>query len=279
MNIVWWNQEWVDPEKALFPISNRGLKYGDGIFESFRVINKHWIFQALHVDRLHRGAEALLLSLPTELIPEIQMALNALDQIMPQAFCSLRVFRSGAGKYTPESNQANWFLEASGLSQPLMKIPDQGIEVDLCQSVKLSPHVFSNYKTSNALPFVIASMEKQERGFDDLIIPGPANNLVEATSSNIVVIKGKNLTTPPLSQGCLDGIMRRVLLQAAITDFACFETPIFQADLENADEIWLVNSSTGIRWVKKFKKHTFVGVQARTWQSKLNEKILTQLEQ
>lgn len=280
MELAWSNGRWIKTDEYLIPISNRSFRYGDGLFESFKIVDRKWIFEDEHWRRLKKGAERLQLTFAGNLRADIKSAILALPENLKNAFGRLTVFRSGKGKYTPETNVIDWVLEAYSSMDIFYPNPPNDITIDISEKVILHPHFLSNFKTTSALPYVLASLEKKERRLDDLLLLGPGRNIVEATSSNVFVVKKNRMITPPLSQGCLAGVIRSKLISLVnkSQDYEVFEIPITLAELEDADEIWLTNSGNGIRWVKQFRNLTFGNHLANLFQRKLNESVRSELQ-
>ena len=126
-------------------------------------------------------------------------------------------------------------------------------------------------KSANAQLFVLAALHAQKSNLDDALIINANNELCEAVSSNVFIIKDDKIYTPPLSSGCLPGIMRMVLInilkQKGIT---VSEKPISPSDLILSDEIFLTNSIDGIKWVGGHKSKRFYKKYSEILMKELN---------
>lgn len=262
--------QWKKAEEVKLPISNRSFRYGDGLFETFRWRGNKWTFASLHWDRLSRGAKQLKLQLPSDLNAQIQSALLQLST--PQA-CRLNLWRAGAGKYSPSTNNIDWLLEATPLSTSTFNFSDTGLVIDIADT-EISPNLFSAFKTNNALEYVLAGIEKTEKGLDDLIIKNCFGELAEACHSNIFLVFKDRIGTPPLRSGCLNGTIRRVLLEQKDSALPIVEKTLYPQDLENAKEIWLTSSLSGIRWVKRCGNLKFEHQLAEEYLVKLNQSAI-----
>ena len=88
------------------------------------------------------------------------------------------------------------------------------------------------------------------------------------------MLKNKKLITPSLSESCVAGTMRKVIIEIARTkNFEISEETIPITNLELADEVWLTNAIQGIQWVGSFKNHTFENIVAKDFVQFLNEKL------
>jgi len=277
MEKVCQNGIWISREEARFPISNRAFRYGDSLFESFLIQNNSWIFLKDHFQRIQAGAQKLGFILPSNYIAQLKVALSQNPAHTKNGFGRLMLFRNGKGKYTPTENTISWILEFRPSNNQGYELQQKGLTIDLSEQVVLNPGGISNFKTGNSLSYVIASKERKTRDLDDLLLLGPARNIVESTNANIFIRKENRIYTPPLFQGCLAGILRKKFIEI-ISNEAMYELrlePISIRDLKNADEVWLTNASSGIRWVQRFRNSNFANHQYSFWLQKLNNLINT----
>jgi len=275
MEKVCLNGKWIPQNEAVFPISNRAFKYGDSIFESFLIQNKSWVFFADHFQRLTIGSNLLSLQIPANFQEKLKAALNNLPSNFIHGNGRLMLFRNGDGKYTPNDNSCSWLLTCKQNNLEGYPSQEKGIQIDLSDKVVLTPTFLNNHKTGNALPYIIASIEKEEKGVNDLLLLGPARNIVESTNANLFIRQKSQIYTPPLSQGCLAGILRKKFIELIQADskFELREEPIALNDFTQADEVWLTNTSDGIRWVQRYRSCNFANDQYHYWLNKLNQLI------
>ena len=104
------------------------------------------------------------------------------------------------------------------------------------------------------------------------IILNNQNNIVEALSSNLFFVKDKYIYTPPLSSGCLNGIMRSKIIEIAKSlNYNLIDNlPLNINNLINADEIFLTNAISGIKWVLAFKQKRYYNKTSKILINKLN---------
>ncbi|MEK7257028.1 MAG: aminotransferase class IV, partial [Bacteroidota bacterium] len=234
---------------------NRSFRYGDGIFESIRVFNGKMPFLDRHWRRLSAGMQALRLEAP----PHFTQAFfkeKTLKTIENQGNWRVRliVFRSGGGLYTPEKNEADFLIEASPLAADNFEWQTEGLHVGICETVKLTPSIFSPFKTCSALPFVLAGIFKKENRLDDCLLLNQTGRIVCGGSSNLFLVENGRLFTPPISEGCVAGVIRSAVLDVAkALKIKVKEAKIPTRCLAQADEIFLTNAVQGIRWVRQLK--------------------------
>jgi len=252
--------------QAIFSAENRAFRYGDGLFETIRS-QKHKIpLFHLHKKRLLAGMQALAMDIPASwkedfLEQEIHKLLLAFE-INKQKKSTiatqnstyrlrLAVFRDNGGLYTPKTNAVSFCIELSVLAETEFSQNNVGLQCSIFDEIAISPSKISLFKTSNALVYVLAAIFRQAKQVDDCFILNSKGNICETVSANIFGITKENqLVTPPISEGCIDGIMRKVVLEVAKQkQIDCIEKPITPIDLLGLEEIFLTNAIQGIKSV------------------------------
>ena len=239
------------PEVSLL---NRSFKYGDGLFETMRVYQGQLLFWERHWQRLRWGMEQLGFAFEAEayrqrlaLDMERAMQLNALQG---HGRLRLHVYRSGEGAYAPLSDEPYHLIEAYALKQDPYQEPAE-LSLGVYPDWSLQHDPLSGCKTANALPYVLAARYARQQGWDEALLLSP-EGLAEASAANLFVIQQRKLYTPPLSTGCLPGVMRAVVMQlAAQTKIPCHERKLKPRDLRSAEEIFLTNSIRGLQPVAR----------------------------
>lgn len=266
------NGQFIEKENLSLGI-NRAFKFGDGLFETVRLVNGQAQNFSDHIERLTEGMKFLKLQFDENFDKLILLESEQLIRKNKQfkgGVLRIYVFRAGMGKYTPQSNQLEYLIETEELSENNYSLNDLGLRIELAESTLITPSKFTKLKSLNALPYVMASIEKEERLFDDLLLLNNDHQIVEATSSNVFLVKKNELLTPPISSGCLSGVMRKRILKIASTvNLIPKESAISVNDLLEADEVFLTNTISGIRWVGAFRKKRYF----HNWAKKLMEKI------
>ena len=184
----------------------------------------------------------------------------------------LSVFRDQGGKYTPQSNNASYIVETEYLEKDHYELNHKGSIIGIFPEIKKAINDLSNLKSANALLFVMAGIYAKQNKLDDCILLNEAGNIVEGISSNIFLIKGNVISTPPLKDGPVAGIMRKQILKIADLNGLKinFESSLNEAHLLNADEIFFTNSISGIQWVIAYKDRRYFNHIARQFIDKLN---------
>lgn len=250
-------------EDSLFAAANRGFRYGDGLFESIRVVQEKIRFLPQHVQRLQEGMAALKL---TAIGWDVAFWQSRIEDLMRRNKCysgarvRITVYRETGGFYTPESNNASFLIELEAL-EGNYQLNEKGIRLGIAQDV-VKPYSFlSSYKTCNALPYVLAGISAQEQGVDDCLILNPHQRIVEGVKSNIFFVKSDKVYTPALQEGCINGVMRRMLLQLMRESaIPVMETSLEVGHLLEADEVFFTNAVQGIQWVIAYEKQRYFNV-------------------
>lgn len=249
------------------PYNNRAFRYGDSVFESMRACNSKVLFFKDHVERLKLAMAAMRMVLPAEFNTE---NLNTLiTQLLKQnqhhsnARVRLTVFRNEGGGYTPINNSISFLIE----TEPLVRnyeLNAKGLWLDIYSELKKPITKFSAFKTGNALIYIQAGLSSKSMKLDDAFIINELGNICESIQSNVFIIKNGSLYTPPISEGCINGIMRKQIFKLAKTlKFLVFESPLTMYNLMNADEVFLTNSIRGIEWVGQFRDKFYSNRQSR----------------
>lgn len=256
--------------------SNRAFRYGDSVFESIRYTNGKIMFLADHVKRIKLSMTALRMNVPAEFttgnIEQLIFHLLEQNNIKQDARIRLTVFRNEGGFYTPETNDISFLIESEVLENNGYQLNQKGLWVDVYAEIKKQVNKISNIKTGSALLYVMAGITKTSLRLDDCLLVNDNGNIIESISSNIFVVKNGTLYTAPISDGCVDGVMRKQILTiAAQHKILTFEQPLTVHTLTNGDEVFLTNAIKGIQWVGQFKNKFYTNQKAVFFTDKLNE--------
>ncbi len=229
---------------------NRAFYYGDLIFETLKVEGGTVQFADLHFARLLRGASVLKFKLPVHF--KFESFLNEIlhgvaryeffNSAAPVYRVRYTLYRNAHGFYLPHQHNVLTDIQVNPFTaQPLSPL---SCSIYPMQQKMSGP--LANLKSGNALLFVMAAIWAKEHGFDDALILNEHGRPVEATSSNLFWKKNEVTYTPPLSEGCVAGIMRGVYMQAQPVQ----EKPCTIGELKSADVVYLTNALQGVREVR-----------------------------
>lgn len=254
---------------------SRAFLYGDGLFESIRIINGIPIHLESHFQRLTKGADALKIRIPAyftlEFMKEKINELLAKNEIKSGGHCRFSIDRSNSSGYLPAANELSYFIEIQELRENYFVLNSKGIEIDIYRSIKKQKNFLANFKTKNALIYIMATLDAKERKLDDYIIINELDEVVEATSSNLFIVSNGVLYTTELKDGCVAGTMRKLIMEIAEKDkIRVYECSITPQNLLTADEILLTNAIKGINWVGGYRTKTYTNAMASRLVNLLN---------
>lgn len=257
--LVLFNGEVFDEGESKFRL-NRALKFGDGLFETIKIINGEPHLWHYHIERLKAGMHFLYFDFDPLFFDELLVDVHSLilqKEMFLGGRLRITVFRSSKGNYTPYSNEVDYFIELEDDINGF-KLNKKGLKIDISDSVKIFQNDQNQYKTLNSLNFIRASVEKQKRGFDDLLLVNQNGNIAEATSSNLFLVKNNQCFTPPIQDGGINGVMRlHIINLLRNANIELRRKSLTVRDLELADEVFLTNSISGVQWVGAFKKQRY----------------------
>lgn len=241
---------------------NRSFMYGDGLFESIRVINGIPFNLENHILRMLEGAKILGIDTPPHyttdyFFTQIKHLLEK-NSIKAGGRVRLSVFRNDGGYYKATNNSSSYLITADLLPHNLYKMNEEGLLIDVYDSINKHKNILSNFKTSNALHSIMAGNYANNNKLDDCFIVNSKRHIIEAISSNIFLVSNGVLYTPPLADGCIGGTMRMHVINIALKNrYKVYETSLLPQNLMVADEIFLTNAIQGIQWVGGYKSKRY----------------------
>lgn len=237
--------------------SDRGLQYGDGVFETLAVIDGRPCMWSRHMTRLVRGCERLRIPVPD---PQ-QLYREALSICDRPGYSVLKIIvsRGASGRgYLPHGEGCSPTRVLAVSDWPAGVSWSAPEAVRLCiSSVRLaiSPQL-AGIKHLNRLEQVLAAMECHERGYDEGIMLDTNGLVIEGTRSNVFIVRDNRLYTPDLQDCGIDGIVRQLLIENVIEhEMPVTVTKLTPDDIQSADEIFICNSIIGIRPVVAVDDH------------------------
>lgn len=253
--MIFWNQRHYSSDSPELALLNRSFRYGDGLFETIRIFEGKLLLWELHIQRLLAGMAALGFEFEENAFREnLFRGISGMPQLgLPHGRLRIHVYRQGGGAFAPEVNTPGLLIEAQALAADTFSASPEPLLLADCENIALHPHALSRFKTANSLPYVLAAMEAQRKQAQDVLL-FCGNYAAEASASNLFAWDGNSLLTPGLDTGCLDGCMRRHIVQlAAQLGLPCREARLDAAALLDMQELFLCNSISGIRPVTAYR--------------------------
>ena len=276
--ILFLNGEERSSGDSLFNSHNRSFRYGDGLFESMRLVNGKLSFPQRHMSRLMAGVTLLQMRLPDNFVSvsleEWCRRLAERNNITGGARVRLTIFRNDGGYYHPLVNDASWLLEMWAFDHNEYELNDKGLTVELYQDIRKPINKLSTLKTANSQLYVLAALYARKMNVDDAILINHNGNVIEATGSSLFAVKNGVLYTSPLSEGCVAGVMRGVIMEIAQENrIAVYEVPLPLSIMLNSDEIFLTNAVRGIQWGSSYKAKRYFNNTAKKFAEFLNRRV------
>jgi len=162
-------------------------------------------------------------------------------------------------------------MEASAMEEQSYELNRKGLIIDVYDEIVKPVNKLSNYKTSNSLLYVMAGIYKKQHRLDEAFILNQHGFLCESISSNVFVVYDKQIYTPALSEGCIAGVMRNVVMRMAKSnDISIIEAQINPEVLNEAEEVFVTNATSGIRWVMGYGKKRYFNEVTKSLGTLLN---------
>ena len=217
--LVFLNGQFVPETQAVVPINDRGFTYGDGLFETMRVVNGRPFRLAQHLERMSRGADFLKIRCPftPEELQGFAGQLIEKNQ-MPEAILRVTLTRGpGERGYTPGAGDRPTVVMSLQAAPPLdMENPARWSLV--ISSIHIPAGDFmASFKTMSKLANVLARMEAVEKGADEALLVNTNGEVAETASGNLFWVLRNQVCTVPADCGVLPGVTRAVVLEICRT--------------------------------------------------------------
>lgn len=243
---------WVNgrPDAALSPLE-RGLHYGDGLFETIACLGGRPRFLNLHLERLARGCTRLGIELPDR--EELRREILAAAAEAPSAIVKVLLTRGPAvarGYATTGSEQPTRLtLRYRREDEP--RNAQDGVRVRTA-ALRLGENpALAGLKHLNRLEQVLARREWSDGAIAEALMFSSSGRLISGVMSNVFLVEGARLRTPLLDRCGVAGVMRQVVLrEAARAGIAAEEAPLDAGDLARARELFLTSAVIGLRPVR-----------------------------
>jgi len=260
MDKIYYNGNFIAKNKFSLSVENRGFRYGDSFFETIRCYNGKPIFWEEHYFRIAGSFCVLKMDPPSEFeIDRLNLIIKDLLNENNLMSCSARVritfFRVSEGYYFPKKNDVCFIIEADKIVSEEYVINQTGLNTTIYKENILAKNHLGNIKSSNRLINIMASIYAKENSFDDCFLINVDQNIVESISGNVFILSDGIIQTPPLSDGCINGVLRSVLLKEK--SLKILEKSISILDLFNAKEVFVTNVMVGVKWVGSIRSSIY----------------------
>lgn len=261
-------------EPRLFT-ENRAFRYNDALTENVHANATDTQFLELHIGRMTENMRILSMEVPLYFnagnFKELITALLNKNRIFGGAHIRITVFRKAGNKLLPESNEVSFLIESDRLAQGQYVLNDKGLTIGISHYIRQTDELFRVHR-AGLTTYMLSEIEARESGCDAMVLLNQAGRLTETSDSNLFLVGGKSLFTPAVEQGCIPGIMRRVVINCASQAGLKVneQSSLTPAALYDAEEVFLTNAIQGIRWVGAYQQKRYYNKNARLLNGILN---------
>jgi len=245
----------VDSSAPVFRTGQIGILAGWGVFSTFRVRHGALFAWDRHLARMTRDARLLNLQMPAD--PDVVLAdLLRLVEANQQTECTLRlaIIRNSGGMWEdPLSSQVP--VDVAAMTATSKKW-GESVKLGIHPNARYAANEFAGAKVLSWAQNLSWAERASQSGNDEVVLLNEHGRVAECTSANIFAIFGSDVFTPPLSEGCLPGITREVLLELSGQGITLAEKPLSLDDLYTADAVYITSSTRNLLPVREIDGHS-----------------------
>jgi branched-chain amino acid aminotransferase len=272
------NGKVINESNAVVSVNNRSFRYGDGCFETMKYINGQLLLSPFHFERLFDSLKVLQFQNPNFFTPAylVQQVHDLINKNQHQKLARIRltIFRGNGGLYDPENLKPNWLIQSWPLNPESNTLNNNGIVMGIYHDGIKAADKFANIKSNNYLLYSQAALFAKQQHWNDALVLNHFGTVADATIANFFILRNNQIITPPLTDGPVNGVMRRYLLQQLTAHgYRITEESIEQKDILGADEAFLTNGIYGIKWIRSIGNKTFGSDQIATLHKKIIEPL------
>lgn len=268
-------------ENPQLSLENRGYKWGDALFETLKVVNSKILFWEDHYFRLMASMRILRMEIPMTftmefLEQEILNTIQANNLRSSAAKVRFNVDRGEGGNSLPIKKTISYYIETEALvdiSYTFFETSNT-YTVDLYKDFFVAPGLLSTLNTNNRIMNVLGSIYAKENDLENCLLLNTDKNVIGALTGNVFLVNGNKIKTPPILDGCINGIMRKQVLELIKTteDYEIEEASVSVFELQKADELFITNVVQGIQSVLIYRKKSYTNKVSQDLVQKLNAK-------
>lgn len=271
------NGDLLDVTQSGLSPQNRSFLFGDGLFESIKVINGKPLFVNVHFSRLAEGMKALRIEKGSDFDSEkLEADINKLIThcgVVGGGRVRVTLYRNDGGYYLPTGKGFSYVVSLIEASANKFMLNEEGLIVNLYTEIKKQITPLAYYKTTSALNYILASEYARTANLDDVLLVNEKDNIIESANSNLFIVSNGVLYTPAVSDGCVGGTMRMQIINIALeNEIKVYECSLTPQNLLAADEVFLTNAIQGIKWVSGYRMKRYFHKMSDLLIEKLNQK-------
>ena len=237
--------ELLDADQAMVSVFDHGITVGDGVFETLKVLGGEPLALTRHLHRLVRSCEVL--GLHASNLDDIREAVGEVIRSEPEASDLGRLRITCTGGAGPLASDRQDGSQTTIIALKSMQPWPATTSAVVVPWVRNERSAVTGAKTTSYAENVVALQWAHDRGFSEGLFVNTIGQISEGTGTNVFIIKGGDVMTPPVSSGCLAGITRELLLEWGLAT----EAALSLEDLESADEVFLTSSTRDVHPVTK----------------------------
>lgn len=248
----------IEQHAHLSITDNRAFLYADALFDTLLFENDLLVFLEDHYFRLLASMRELRMEIPMEFTQDFwedQIKKTITANKIEKGRVRTSIFRDRTGFYLPETNKVQFIIQVN----PVNYHTKDAYLLGTYRDNYTNTNSINNLKTTNRIQNVLASIFAKENQLDNCIVLNHKKQIAEAIHSNIFVVYDTLIKTPALSEGCINGIVRKKIIELIdkLPEYKIVETAITPFELLQASEVFLTNSVIGIQPVTQYKRKTY----------------------
>lgn len=248
--------------ELLISPNNRSFRYGDGCFETMKMVNSRIVLKTQHFERLFSSLTTLQFDIPKLLTADsLEQQITELtnkNRHTKLARVRLMFFRGDGGLYEID-NKPNYLIQTWVMPDSYNSLNENGLVMDVYRDARKTCDNFSPIKNNNYLCYAMAALWAKQQKLNDAVVLNAFDRVADATIANIFIIKDGVIQTPALTEGCINGVSRRYLLQCLRQEgMPVQEMQLTINDINQAQEMFLTNAAYGMRWVQRCGNASYI---------------------
>ena len=261
MNLVCLNGQFLPADQPVLMAHNKSYRYGEGIFETMKMTNEAIPLWELHWSRFQSslqlfGFDMARLSTNNIIYEQIK-ELSRMNDCASLSRLRLSAFRGNGGPFD-QANEFHYLIESWPLDPQTNQFNEAGSTIGIFPTARKSCDALANIKSASYLAYALAARHALAHQWDDALVINSHDRIADSSIANIFLVQDGHIITPPLSEGCVSGVMRKYLLEKLPgAGYQVTEAPVSIHQLQQADELFLTNAIAGLRWVRHFEDREY----------------------
>lgn len=240
---------------AAVTYDNRAFRFGFGLFETMLMQDGEIFLKEYHWDRLYAGIQQLNFMMPELMTKEwIEKEIKrTVKKNKMEKLCRIRfqIYAGRGGLFDGQHPWTEFLIECKQIDPIILQLNEKGLTTNYVEGLAKSNDNMANLKSSNAMIYALAARQALDNNVDDTIIINTQGNAIETTIANLFCIKKDTIYTPPLTEGCVAGVMRKYVMQQLTEGgFEVVEEPINKKFLKEAESVFATNAIRRIKWIQ-----------------------------